>query len=272
MHSFLTNIAIHASHPEWLSDCGDRGRTEPLNAASPTVLDFVFNLYTELGTSLQVDDWIHVGGDEVNLDCWTKSPEVRQWLNDHNMTRAVELLDYFESQLLDFVTRTLHKKPIVWQELFDSGLNLPSETVVDVWQNWNDIPVRERATLKHDILLSSCWYLDHLDEDWNSFYKCDPRAFNGTEQQKVRVVGGHASMWGERVDENNFMSRVWPRASATAEKLWTGTNENATATSTERLDRFRCLMLQRGISASPIQPGSCERHGFFNRCQHCSAT
>lgn len=29
---------------------------------------------------------IHLGGDEVNTDCWTKTPSVAKWLQDHNMT------------------------------------------------------------------------------------------------------------------------------------------------------------------------------------------
>jgi hexosaminidase len=231
---------------------------EPLDATSSAALNFTFNLYREL-VGLQADEWIHVGGDEVSLDCWKASMQVRRWLKRHNMSDPVELLDFFESQLLNFVSISLGKKPIVWQEMFESGIRLPPETVVDVWQSWNDLPVRDRATQEHDVLVSSCWYLDHLDEDWLSFYRCDPRAFNGTIEQKQRIVGGHASMWAEKVDEQNFMSRVWPRASATAEKLWSGESDNATRTATARLDRFRCLMVRRGFGASPIQPGSCDQ-------------
>jgi hexosaminidase len=226
-------------------------------------MDFVLNLYSEVGR-LQWDDWIHAGGDEVSLDCWKASAHVHQWLKAHNLTSEVDLLDYFEDALLSFVIMRLHKRPIVWQELFESGLRLPPETIVDVWQNWNDNPVREKATKSHSILVSSCWYLDHLDEDWKSFYECNPRGFNGTERQKARVEGGHASMWGERVDEENFMPRVWPRASATAEKLWTGASSSAAASAAERLVKFRCLMVQRGVAASPIQPGSCATESARN--------
>lgn len=63
-------------------------------------------------------------------------------------------------------------------------------------------------------ILSACWYLDHLSDEWQDMYACNPRAFNGTDDEYARVIGGHSSMWGERVDENNIMSRSWPRTSA----------------------------------------------------------
>jgi Glycosyl hydrolase family 20, catalytic domain len=89
------------------------------------------------------------------------------------------------------------------------------------------------------------------------------------------VLGGHASMWGEMVDETNFMSRVWPRAAVTAEKLWTGSAGNMSLSSSssssstssaeanypQRLEKFRCYMTFHGIAASPpFGPGTCEVH------------
>jgi hypothetical protein len=71
-------------------------------------------------------------------------------------------------------------------------------------------------------------------------------------------------MWGERVDETDFYGRVWPRSSATAEVLWSGSPKNISTeisyTHVEsRLDRFRCYMLQQThVPISPITPGYCE--------------
>lgn len=31
-------------------------------------------------------NFIHLGGDEVNTDCWTKTPAIANWLAAHNMT------------------------------------------------------------------------------------------------------------------------------------------------------------------------------------------
>lgn len=47
------------------------------------------------------------------------------------------------------------------------------------------------------------------NDDAHSYYYCDPRGFNGTEEEKARVLGGVAAMWGEYVDGTNLESRLW---------------------------------------------------------------
>ena len=58
---------------------------------------------------------------------------------------------------------------------------------------------------------------------------------------------------------SNFISRVWPRASAVAERLWTGdvVIGGARESISIRIHRFRCLMVQHGFAAGPTGPGVC---------------
>lgn len=106
--------------------------------------------------------------------------------------------------------------------------------------------------------MSECWYLDHLDQSWIDFYKCDPWDFDGTEEQKKLVLGGEACMWGEMVDESNVVSRIFPRASATAEKLWSSQDTDDIYDAQTRLEEHYCRMKKRGIPTQPpTGPGYC---------------
>jgi hexosaminidase len=109
-------------------------------------------------------------------------------------------------------------------------------------------------------LLSTCWYLDHLSTggDWVKFYECDPWDFSGTDEQKKLVMGGEACMWGEVVDDYNIVQRIFPRACATAEKLWSQHNAASVDDAMKRLEEHYCRLRHRNINAQvPNGPGLC---------------
>lgn len=106
-------------------------------------------------------------------------------------------------------------------------------------------------------LLSSCWYLDHLQRggDWENFYFCEPCT---NLANCDNVMGGEACMWSEVVNENNFISRVWPRASAVAERLWSSALAQDNNDAKRRLEEHVCRLNVRGIRAQPASsPGFC---------------
>ncbi|MGW8314593.1 MAG: beta-N-acetylhexosaminidase [Bacteroidales bacterium] len=59
-----------------------------------------------------------------------------------------------------------------------------------------------------------------------------------TESQEANILGGEACMWSEMVDGWTLESRIWPRAAAVAEKLWSP----ASLTGNEK-DMYRRLMV-----------------------------
>jgi hexosaminidase len=264
------SAAVAKSHPEWMSHCPPRDYYDSPPILDPTNSDvhhFIEDLYDEILTLFSTADMIHVGGDEVPLECWKNDPAIQKWMIIHNVTDEIALFELFEEALLTIVET---RQAIVWQEVFDLGINISQNTIVDVWKGDQDVDSMFRATAAgHGVVLSSCWYLDHLDDDWYQYYQCDPRdklnATITTDAQYQLVLGGHASMWGEQVDSSNFMSRVWPRASSMAERLWSGSTASDDTTIRDRMASFRCHMVRRGIDAGPIGPGVCDKEPRFNK-------
>lgn len=89
-------------------------------------------------------------------------------------------------------------------QVFDNGVVLPTSTVVHVWK----LPLwqkdLERATKAgHQVLLSSCWYLDHIARhgDWEKYYNCDPFNFANSSNVAHLMLGGETCMWAEFVDK-----------------------------------------------------------------------
>ena len=247
--------AIAASHPEIMSHCPDP--SEPMNPTVPETYQFISDIYQDLDENFP-DEMVHLGGDEVQLSeaCWLTDPSIAKWMENHGMgNRTVELYEYFEIHLLESISG-LHKTPIVWQEVFNLNLTIPKNTIIDVWKGFDRYTIQNATNQGHRVILSGCWYLDHLDQTWQKFYECDP--LNFTSANKELMIGGHASMWGEHCDASNFVSRVWPRASSAAERLWHGTKDKKAADSVaQRIHNFRCRMLRMGFAAGPTGPGVC---------------
>jgi len=207
------------------------------------------------------DKYVHVGGDEVGFDCWESNPNITQFMQQNNISSYVKLEQFYETNLLQIVGNT-GKEYIIWEDVFDNGVKVNQDTVVNVWKgDFNDTLDRvTKAGLK--AILSSCWYLNyiHYGLDWPSYYACDPTNFTGSIAQHALVMGGSTCMWGEFVDGTNLLSRSWPRASAVGERLWSSQNVTDVKDATTRIHNQRCRMIRRQIPAEPASgPSFCDQ-------------
>lgn len=60
-------------------------------------------------------------------------------------------------------------------------------------------------------------------------------------------------MWGEFVNSVNLLPRLWPRASAVAERLWSDASAKSIKDASHRLQEHECRMLRRGY---PVEPAN----------------
>jgi len=226
------------------------------------------------------EKFLHLGGDEVVFECWFDDPKIASWASAHGYTRGSQLEEYFEKNLQQLVipaSGSINKKMVVWQELFQNGINLDkNNVVVQVWIS--QALLESVVQAGYHGLLSAGYYLDkqipnpsetwyEWVDTWKNFYTNDPSGgLSLTEEQEGLILGGEAAMWGEQVDETNVESRVWPRAAATAERLWSDKSVNDVDAALPRLVDFRCNSLaRRGIHAGPVAPDYCPLPKSANR-------
>ncbi|KAF7277868.1 hypothetical protein GWI33_009122 [Rhynchophorus ferrugineus] len=249
------------SHPELLTNCSalEEGALGPLDPTRERTYEFLKELLGEV-KSVFKDQFIHLGGDEVGFECWQSNADVVAFMKTNNISTYEDLESYYIQKVINIANNLLFNS-IVWEEVFVNGVSLPNDTIVHVWRDYGDYhwdeTMRAVTAANKDALLSACWYLDHLQTggDWKSFYECDPNDFGGSDEQAGHIIGGEACMWSEVVNEYNVVQRIWPRASAPAEKLWSpyiqvGTYFDYTETS-QRLEEHTCRMNRRGIPAQP---------------------
>ena len=189
-----------------------------------------------------------------------------------------KLESVYIKKLLDIVSSYPTKNGyIVWQEVFDNGVEVKDDTIIHVWKVWQDclwpVPLTfidlqgqwewemSKVTGKGlRAILSSPWYLNYISygSDWTKYYLAEPLDFHGTDAQKALVIGGETCMWDEFVNSINLTPRLWPRASAVAERLWSPQNFRDANEAKERIQEMECRMLQRGFPVSPINgPAFC---------------
>jgi len=232
--------------------------TGPLDPTIDETYTFLENLYAEVG-SIFPDKFVHVGGDEVPSGCWASNPGVQAYMSKHNLTSFADLETLFEQRLLDMLKKQ-GTSYIVWQEIFDNGARIASDTVIDVWKggNWQDEMSKVSKAGFHSVL-SAPFYLNYISygEDWPKYYSVEPSNFTGGDAaQKAGLIGGlEVCMWSEFVDASNFISRTWPRAASVGERAWSDASVRDVDDARFRLHEFRCKLVARGIDAEPITSG-----------------
>ena len=163
------------------------------------------------------DEYFHIGGDEVNGKQWNSNPRIQAFIRDHGMKDAAGLQAYFSARLLPLVEK--HGKKVVgWDEVLHPGV--PKSFVVHSWRGQESLA--EAARQGYMGILSNGYYLD-LMFPASRHYLVDPlegATATLTAEQKARILGGEACMWSEYVTPENVDSRIWPRAAAVAERLW----------------------------------------------------
>jgi len=162
------------------------------------------------------DNFFHIGGDENNGVEWKANPRIQNFMREHNLKDTASLQNYFNQRLLKLLEK--HGKHMIgWDEILTP--DLPKDVMVQSWRGFNSLASGARNG--YTGILSAGYYLN-LMSPAAAHYAVDPLPDNTdlSAEQQARILGGEACMWEEQTSALDIDSRIWPRAAAIAERLW----------------------------------------------------
>ena len=219
--SWLVGYAELASAPGPFQIERKWGIFEPtLDPTRPEIHTFLDRFIGEMA-ALFPDRYFHIGGDEVLDTEWKRNPAIQDFCKKHGFKTSAELHGYFNERVHALVTK--HGKQMIgWDEVLQPGV--PKDLVVQSWRGQQSLADAARKGYRG--ILSFGYYLDHLNPA-SYHYQIDPlggAARQLNESEGALILGGEACMWTEYVTDETVDSRLWPRAAAIAERLWSPAN------------------------------------------------
>jgi hexosaminidase len=210
------------------------------------------------------DAYLHIGGDEVNGRSWNQNPRIQDFMYRNHLRDNHDLQASFNKRVYAIVTG--HGKRVVgWDEVLHP--DLPTNIMVESWRGPDALA--RAARLGYDGILANGYYLD-LNLSTASHYLPDPLPAGSDlpEEARRHILGGEACMWSEMVVPETIDSRIWPRAAAVAERLWSAASVRDVDDMHRRLEtesrRLEALglnhrsgyvpMLQKLVGDAPVEP------------------
>ncbi|XP_077280344.1 beta-hexosaminidase 1 [Temnothorax americanus] len=258
-----------------------------LNPTSERMYEVLEGLYKDMLEDFQQPDIFHMGGDEVNINCWKSQSIITDWMLkrgwDLNETSFYRLWDYFQDKALEKLKIANGGKNIT-TVLWTSGLtneeNIehldPAKYIIQIWTTRNDPTIGRllRNDFKiifsnYDALYLDCGFGAWVGEapnnwcspykGWQQIYETSPLEMikqQGYGNKKHLILGGEAALWTEQADSSNIDSRLWPRSAAMAERLWSEPDFKWHHAE-QRMLRHRERLVERKIHSDSLTPEWC---------------
>jgi hexosaminidase len=209
-------------YPELASDSMQYSIERGFGIFDPTIdptkeytYEFLDKFLSEMA-KLFNDEYMHIGGDENNGKQWDNNKDIQAFMKKKNIANNHALQAYFNSRLLTILEKN-NKKMIGWDEIMEPSI--PKTAVIQSWRGREGLT--DAAKSGYQVILSNGYYID-LMQPAKDHYLNDPlpSGIELNDEQKKYVLGGEATMWAELVTPETVDSRIWPRAAAIAERLW----------------------------------------------------
>lgn len=191
--------------------------------------------------------YFHIGGDENEGKDWDSNPKIQDFKKENKLESNHDLQTYFYAKLIPMLKK--HQKELMgWEEIMTKDMS--NEAVIHIWKEQE----KEQSIVKvvkngYKAVLSKGYYID-LMLGIDTHYKIDPIPNDAlfTAEEKKRILGGEATMWGELVTPTTIDSRIWPRTAAIAERLWSCENITDITSLRKRLITISFRLEELGIT------------------------
>ena len=213
----------------WLADAKTMPPINTPLSPSPRTFHFLQTVFGDL-VSLFPGPFIHLGGDEVNLQAWLHDPAAEKLMRRRHWTLN-QVHDYFARGIARFLA-TKGRRAVVWNDV--PAQYLPKSAVIECW-NSSRI-ARKDARLGHDVIVarSRSLYFNHSQGD----LKYEPHPVGGIDTLREtynfnpssllpktlrqRLLGAEACLWTENIaTAHHLFYQLLPREMALAEISWT---------------------------------------------------
>ncbi len=254
-----------ALYPQKLNDLPPDKRwtaNEGVLAPRPQTVAFMQDVLTEV-MELFPGGYIHIGGDEANIDHWRKSQEMQALISRLGLKDEAGLHSWFIKQMDTFLTN--HGRRLVgWDEILQGGL-APGAVVMS-WRGQEGGITAAKAG--HDVIMAptSHTYFDY----YQGPAEAEPKAIGGylpldktyqfeptppalDNEQGKHVLGGQGQLWGEYIrDHKHRQYMAYPRAITLSEALWSSGENRSYEAFLVRLNEHLKRLDAAGVNYRPL--------------------
>jgi hexosaminidase len=208
---------------------GAKHRVRILDPSEHT-FTFLEDVLTEV-IALFPNPYIHIGGDEAEMDAWLKSPTAVALMKREGLKSEKEIQSYFIKRIEKFLI-SKNKKLIGWDEILQGGL-AQSATVMS-WQG--EAGGIAAAKMHHPVVMTPLpqMYFDAPQANealepigwnppvtWQMVYNYEPMSKQLNATEAAYILGAQGNIWAEKIPNMQHLEYlIYPRALAVAELSW----------------------------------------------------
>lgn len=215
-------------------------------------------------------EYIHIGGDEVDMSHWRACPHCRELMRQKGYTSTAQLQEHFMNRLTEILAK-YGRKPAMWNEATDSG-TLSRDVRIHGWEGLEECRKVAEAGYPTVVMPGPYFYFDmrqSKDEDGHNWagvvtlekcYSVDLDKLGYSARAKRNVIGFSGAFWTElyithRDKYDNYAEyQTFPRICALAEICWLPQSARLWKSFEARVEMHKARMDAMGISYRKGEP------------------